>query len=239
MKRTELSAYANIRSTGIIGVAISEGDSLFAARIVEAGQHVLLGTQRGMSIRFAVDQVRAMGRDSRGVKGIDLRDGDRVVGLDVIDEEHSQVLSISTKGYGKRTDVDEWRPQKRGGLGLIGVKLSEKTGLLAKLRLVSPEDHLMVITDGGKVIRTRVDEIRETRRSAEGVRVLHVAEGESVVDVEPVAEDDDDSSTSPSSPPDASASTEAGDSTFPPHDDHGPSEVDDEGADDDSSGDES
>ncbi|NOY92412.1 MAG: DNA gyrase subunit A [Deltaproteobacteria bacterium] len=189
VKRTALAAYANIRTTGIIGVAIEEGDSLFAARIVEAGQHVLLGTQRGMSIRFEVDQVRAMGRDSRGVKGIDLRDGDRVVGLDVIeDEDKQQVLSISAKGYGKRTPVSEWRSQKRGGLGLIGVKLSDKTGDLVKLRLVSPEDHLMVITDGGKVIRTRVEEIRETRRSAEGVRVLHVAKGESVVDVEPVAE---------------------------------------------------
>jgi len=194
VKRTELAAYANIRATGIIGVAIEEGDSLFAARLVEAGQHVLLGTKDGMSIRFGVGQVRPMGRDSRGVKGIDLREGDRVVGLDVIeDEEKQQVLSISVKGYGKRTPVSEWRPQKRGGLGLIGVKLSEKTGDLAKLRLVSPEDHLMVITDGGKVIRTRVEEIRETRRSAEGVRVLHVAPGESVVDVEPVAENDDDS----------------------------------------------
>jgi DNA gyrase subunit A len=134
-----------------------------------------------------------MGRDSRGVKGIDLRDGDCVVGLDVIeDEDKQQVLSVSAKGYGKRTPVAEWRSQKRGGLGLIGVKLSDKTGPLVKLRLVSPEDHLMVITDGGKVIRTRVEEIRETRRSAEGVRVLHVAKGESVVDVEPVAEGEEE-----------------------------------------------
>ncbi|MDH5491513.1 MAG: DNA gyrase subunit A [Myxococcales bacterium] len=192
VKRTELSAYESIRQTGIIGVNIEEGDELLSARIVSSGQHVLLATSQGMTIRFQVDDVRAMGRDSRGVKGIDLREGDFVVGMDVIeDEEGQQVLSISSNGYGKRTPISEWRVQNRGGLGLIGIQVTEKTGELVRVRLVWADDHIMVITDGGKVIRTSVEEIRETKRSAQGVRVINVAEAERVVDVEPLAEDEE------------------------------------------------
>jgi DNA gyrase subunit A len=189
VKRTNLSAYENIRQTGIIGVAIGEGDGLLTARIVTPGQHVLIGTSHGMSIRFPIEDVRSMGRDSMGVKGIDLRDGDFVIGMDVIEEEgEQQVLTVSANGYGKRTKVVEWRTQNRGGKGIIGMDTSQRNGALVKLRLVSPEDQLMVITNGGQVIRTRVGEIRETGRNTQGVRVIRLREGEQVVDVEPVAE---------------------------------------------------
>jgi DNA gyrase subunit A len=189
VKRTNLAAYENIRQTGIIGVAIGEGDELLTARIVTPGQHVLIGTSHGMSIRFAIEDVRAMGRDSRGVKGIDLRDGDFVIGMDVIeDEDEQQVLTVSANGYGKRTKVSEWRAQNRGGKGIIGMDTSERNGALVKLRLVSPDDQLMVITNGGQVIRTHVSEIRETGRNTQGVRVIRLRDGEQVVDVEPVAE---------------------------------------------------
>lgn len=189
VKRTSLSAYENIRQTGIIGVAIGEGDALLAARIVTPAQHVLIGTSNGMSIRFAIEDVRAMGRDSMGVKGVDLRDGDLVIGMDIIeDESEQQVLTVSANGYGKRTRVAEWRTQNRGGKGIIAMDTSERNGALVKLRLVSPEDQLMVITDGGQVIRTRVSEIRETGRNTQGVRVIRLRDGEQVVDVEPVAE---------------------------------------------------
>ena len=146
-----------------------------------------------MSIRFAIEDVRAMGRDSMGVKGIDLRDGDFVIGMDIIeDEEEQQVLTVSANGYGKRTRVDEWRAQNRGGKGIIGMDTSERNGALVKLRLVKPDDQLMVITNGGQVIRTRVSEIRETGRNTQGVRVIRLREGEQVVDVEPVAEGEED-----------------------------------------------
>ena len=206
VKRTNLSAYANIRQTGIIGVAIDEGDGLLTARIVTPGQDVLLGTSHGMSIRFAIADVRAMGRDSMGVKGIDLREGDFVIGMDVIeDEEEQQVLTVSANGYGKRTKVSEWRAQNRGGKGIIGMDTSERNGALVKLRLVSPDDQLMVITNGGQVIRTRVSEIRETGRNTQGVRVIRLRDGEQVVDVEPVAEtdEDEDVESPPESGPDA------------------------------------
>ncbi len=193
VKRSSLSAYANIRQTGIIGVAIGEGDGLLTARIVTPGQHVLIGTSQGMSIRFPIEDVRSMGRDSMGVKGIDLREGDFVIGMDIIENEaEQQVLTVSANGYGKRTKVSEWRSQNRGGKGIIGMDTSERNGALVKLRLVSPEDQLMVITNGGQVIRTRVSEIRETGRNTQGVRVIRLREGEQVVDVEPVAEADDE-----------------------------------------------
>jgi DNA gyrase subunit A len=189
VKRTSLSAYENIRQTGIIGVAIGEDDALLAARIVTPAQHVLIGTSHGMSIRFAIEDVRSMGRDSMGVKGIDLREGDLVIGMDIIeDESEQQVLTVSANGYGKRTKVAEWRTQNRGGKGIIAMDTSERNGALVKLRLVSPEDQLMVITNGGQVIRTRVSEIRETGRNTQGVRVIRLGDGEQVVDVEPVAE---------------------------------------------------
>jgi DNA gyrase subunit A len=191
VKRTVLSAYSNIRQTGIIGVAIEESDELLTARVVVDGQHVIIGTRAGQSIRFDVATVRPMGRDSRGVKGIDLRESDYVVGMDVIDSEEKQVLTISENGYGKRTPVAEWRQQNRGGLGLIGMECSERNGAMVKLRLVSPEDQLMVITDGGQIIRTRVSEIRETGRNTQGVRIIRLADGEHVVDVEPVEVEDD------------------------------------------------
>jgi len=193
VKRTNLSGYENIRQTGIIGVAIGEGDALLTARIVTPGQDVLIGTSHGMSIRFPIEDVRAMGRDSMGVKGIDLREGDFVIGMDIIeDEAEQQVLTVSANGYGKRTQVSEWRTQNRGGKGIIAMDTSERNGALVKLRLVSPDDEVMVITNGGQLIRTRVSEIRETGRNTQGVRVIRLGEGEQVVDVEPVAEGEDD-----------------------------------------------
>ncbi len=193
VKRTNLSAYANIRQNGIIGVSIGDGDELLTARIVTPGQGVLIGTSHGMSIRFSIADVRAMGRDSMGVKGIDLRDDDFVVGMDIIEEEGAQqVLTVSANGYGKRTPVAEWRAQNRGGKGIIAMDTSERNGAMVKLRLVFPDDQLMVITNGGQVIRTRVAEIRETGRNTQGVRVIRLGDDEQVVDVEPVAEADEE-----------------------------------------------
>ncbi|MEM9070049.1 MAG: DNA gyrase subunit A [Myxococcota bacterium] len=198
VKRTALKAYANIRRTGIIGVAVPEDDELITARLVEGDQSVIIGTARGMSIRFNVSDVRAMGRDSMGVKGVDLREGDRAISMDVVDSESTQqVLCISANGYGKRTPLmtldngeaqsdRSFKIQKRGGLGIVAMQTSERNGDLVRLRLVDPEEGLMVITDGGQVIRTRISEIRETGRNTQGVIVIRLRDGERVVDVEPV-----------------------------------------------------
>lgn len=192
VKRTALAAYSNIRASGIIGVALADGDELLAAAVAEEDQEVFIGTARGMSIRFNVGDVRRMGRDSRGVRGIDLREGDRVIGMSVLSTGEEQILNVSANGYGKRTGAAEWRVQGRGGLGIKAMDASERNGEVVSLSLVTPGDQVMVITDGGQVIRTRVDEIREAGRNTQGVRVIRLSDGERVVDVTPLAESDED-----------------------------------------------
>ena len=193
VKRTALSAYANIRANGLIAVQIEEGDQLLAARVVREEDEIMLGTAAGMSIRFKAGDVRPMGRDTRGVRGIHLRKDDHVIGLDVIeDPEGQQVLSVSANGYGKRTPIGDFRVQGRGGKGIIAMVTSERNGPLVKLRLVKPGEQIMVVTNGGQIIRTHVDQIREAGRNTQGVIVIRVAQGEAVVDVEPVAEPEED-----------------------------------------------
>ncbi len=192
VKRTAMTAYANIRTSGIIAVQIEEGDALLTARIVPENSAILIGTASGMSIRFDASDVRPTGRDTRGVRGIDLREGDRVIGMDVIEDESTQqVLAISANGYGKRTPIAEWRVQNRGGLGIIAMETSDRNGELIALRVVRPDDQIMVITNGGQIIRTFVKEIREAGRNTQGVRIIKIGAGEQVVDVEPVAEPDE------------------------------------------------
>ncbi|MCA9605902.1 MAG: DNA gyrase subunit A, partial [Myxococcales bacterium] len=191
VKRSALSAYANIRANGLIAVQIEEGDQLLAARLVKETDEVLIGTASGMSIRFPVSDVRPMGRDTRGVRGVDLKDDDFVIGLDVVEDDEQQVLAVSANGYGKRTPITEWRVQSRGGKGIIAMVTSERNGPLVKLRLVRPTDQIMVVTNGGQIIRTHVEPIREAGRNTQGVRVIRVAEDERVVDVEPLTEEDE------------------------------------------------
>jgi DNA gyrase subunit A len=218
VKRTSLSAYSNIRATGIIGVALADDDELLAARISNESQQVIIGTAHGMAIRFAVSEVRSVGRDSRGVHGIDLREGDRVIGMDVIGSDDKQVLCVSANGYGKRTPVSEWRVQGRGGIGMIAMDASDRNGEVVNLSLVSPDDQLMVITNGGQVIRTLVSQIREAGRNTQGVRVIRLSDGERVVDVAPVAERDEEQATpsdggDPGTDSDAGSDSGTGDAT--------------------------
>jgi DNA gyrase subunit A len=226
VKRTALSAYANIRQSGLIAVQIEEGDQLLAARVVSEDAEVILGTSDGMSIRFAVGDVRPMGRDTRGVRGIDLRDGDHVIGMDVIEGEEQQVLAVSANGFGKRTPIREWRIQNRGGKGIIAMITSDRNGPLVKLRLVRPSEHIIVITSGGQIIRTRVHEIREAGRNTQGVRIIRVSEGEHVVDVEPVQQyadtDDIEVTTLPPPSPDDLEEEAALAAPEEPEDDGGP-----------------
>jgi DNA gyrase subunit A len=196
VKRTSLSQYANIRSTGIIGVGLNPDDALLTAKVVKEGQEVIIGTARGMSIRFAVADVRPMGRDARGVRGIDLREGDRVIGMDVIQSDEQQVLTVSANGYGKRTPVGDWRLQGRGGIGIIAMETSERNGEVVNLCLVTPSDQFMCITNGGQVIRTEVSQVREVGRNTQGVRVMSLGDSERVVDVAPLAEREEDARTS-------------------------------------------
>ena len=232
VKRTALSAYANIRTSGLIAVQIEEDDQLLAARLVREDDEVLLGTAHGQSIRFKVQDVRPMGRGTRGVRGVSLQGDDHVVGLDVIeDQEEQQVLAVSANGYGKRTPVSEWRLQNRGGKGIIAMVTSERNGPMVKLRLVRPGEQIMVVTNGGQVIRTHVDQIREAGRNTQGVIVIRVAQGEQVVDVEPVAEPEDDEELDTLPEPGEGEDLEEGPPEEEPSDEE-PSDEDDASSDD-------
>lgn len=152
----------------------------------------MLATRNGKAIRFNESTIRATGRTSQGVRSMKLDDDDQVVSMSFI-EENKQVLCISDNGYGKRTSQDEYREQGRAGKGIIAMKLTEKTGALASLLMVNEDDEIMMITDDGTIIRTPAADIRECGRATQGVRLMRVAEGSRIMDVDIAAPEDDDS----------------------------------------------
>jgi len=185
IKRTDLSEFANMRKSGLRAVNLREGDELIAVKQTDGKCDLLMGTHEGMAIRFAEDDLRSMGRTATGVKSITLRDEDYVVDMSVIDEDvvasGAQVLSLTELGFGKRTPIDEYRLQTRGGIGIRAMNLSEKTGMLASQMLVYEDEDLLLITDDGVIIRTAADAITSQGRNTQGVRVMRVAEGSKVV----------------------------------------------------------
>ena len=142
--------------------------------------HIILGTRDGMAIRFDEQQARSMGRVSRGVHGIRLRSGDAVVDM-VIAEEKASLLTVCEKGYGKRTSLDNYRSQNRGGVGLINIKTTDRNGKVVALKAVQFEDELMLITANGQIIRTGLDQIRPIGRNTQGVRLIKLREGDKLV----------------------------------------------------------
>ncbi|MFN2441960.1 MAG: DNA gyrase subunit A [Thermoanaerobaculia bacterium] len=180
IKKTELSAFSNVRAAGIIAIDINEGDDLHAVRFSDGSSQVFIGTHDGKAIRFPESDVRPMGRTAAGVRGISLRPGDYVVELDVLPSEEGEILTITEKGYGKRTAIPTYRLQGRGGSGVINIRTTEKNGKVVGLMHVSGDDEVLVITEQGKLIRCATDAIRETGRAAQGVRVIDI-DGEDMV----------------------------------------------------------
>jgi DNA gyrase subunit A len=192
IKRTELSEFQNLRRSGLIAIVLREDDDLIGVALTDGGREVFLGTERGMAIRFAEGDMRPIGRAAMGVKSIDLDEDDRVVAMSIL-EEDAKVLSLTQLGYGKRTEIDEYRVQSRGGKGIKAMNLTDKTGLLAGQLLVHEDEDLLLITDDGTIIRTRVADISVQGRNTQGVRIMRVDEGVRVVCVaraEPEDEDD-------------------------------------------------
>ena len=185
IKRTDLKEFANMRRSGLRAVNLREGDELIGVGQTDGDSEILLGTRLGMAIRFPEDDLRSMGRTATGVRSISLRGGDSVVDLSLINEEvirsGAQVLAITELGYGKRTPVEEYRLQSRGGTGIHAMRLSNKTGPLAGQRLVYEDEDLLMITDDGTVIRMAVADISSQSRNTQGVRVMRVAESSRVV----------------------------------------------------------
>jgi DNA gyrase subunit A len=191
IKKTAVTEYENFREKGIIGVKIEDGDQLLSAALTNGSRDIIIATKQGMSIRFDEKQVRPMGRATVGVKGIDLSEGDQVVGLGVSSDGEPRVLAVCEKGYGKRTPLSEFRPQNRGGKGIILIDASDRNGPVVGIAMVNDDHEVMLVTDRGQTLRTKVSEIRETGRNAQGVRVMTVEEGERVVAIEALAESED------------------------------------------------
>jgi DNA gyrase subunit A len=182
IKKTSLSAYRNVRSVGINAINIVDEDRLIDVQLTEGDNDVLLATRNGKSIRFAESDAREMGRATRGVRGISLAKGDAVVGMVVVRREGS-VLTVTRFGMGKRTPIDEYRTQRRGGKGLINLRLTPKTGEVIAVKEVTDEDELMLVTRAGVINRQHASEIRVIGRNTQGVRLVSLDKGDEVVDV--------------------------------------------------------
>jgi DNA gyrase subunit A len=187
VKKTELDAFSAIRSTGIIAIDIDEGDTLVGARLTDGKSDIALCTLHGWVARFREEKVRAMGRTARGIRGIKLREDDKVVALRVLDRDlPTTLLTVCERGYGKRTPTTDYPVKGRGGKGVITIKTNERNGNVVGVLVVIDSDELMLVTDTGRVIRIRVRDIPSRGRNTQGVRLirLDVAEGERVVAVE-------------------------------------------------------
>ena len=189
VKKTDLMAYSNPRASGIISIKIASDDQLIGAKLVSPGGEVFLATQKGKSIRFNEKQARPVGRAAQGVKGIGLRKGDKVVGLEILGKEAS-LLSVTTKGYGKRTDIESYREQNRGGKGIIAIKTTSKNGDVVSVRQVADEDEIMIITSTGTMIRTKASGISKIGRNTQGVHLISIKGDERVVAMEPIINDE-------------------------------------------------
>jgi DNA gyrase subunit A len=192
IKKTELSAYSNPRSGGIIAINIDEGDRLLDVRTTESETTILLATAQGFAIRFREADARPMGRATRGVRGISLRKNDRVVALETLQEDGGEILSIAENAIGKRTLAEQYRLQGRGGKGIINLKVSEKTGEVIGAKQVKPTDGMMLITQEGKIIRISVDGVRVSGRSTQGVKLMDLGGKDRLVAVATIVEKDDD-----------------------------------------------
>jgi DNA gyrase subunit A len=187
IKKTALEAYSNPRSGGIIAIHLDEGDELISTKLTDGKQYLFIGTKVGKAIHFPETQIREMGRTAHGVRGIKISKEDEVVGMEMV-APHTQILTVSENGYGKRTQVSEYRIQNRGGSGIFTMKRTQKTGDVIGIKTVVEEDELMVISNKGKIIRLRTVDIPIQGRSTQGVRLITLEEGERVVAVAKLAE---------------------------------------------------
>jgi len=187
VKKTDLTAFSNPRAGGIIAMGVEDGDSVIAVEMTDGKEQLFVGTRDGMAIRFEETDVRPMGRTAYGVRGISLRDDDEVVAMEVV-REGGTMLTVTESGYGKRTGLDEYRVQSRGGVGIINIQTSERNGKVVGIAFVHDDDELMLISQQGKILRMVAKDIRSIGRATQGVRLLGLDEGDQVVSVARLAE---------------------------------------------------
>ena len=190
-KRSKMTDFKNIRKTGLNAVELDEGDVLVSVRLTDGNQTMLVAANTGLTIRYDENDARVMGRNARGVRSIRLEEGEYVVGAVAV-SDGEQVLTITENGYGKRSPVEDYRPQTRGGKGIIGQNITEKTGQLAGIRKVGENDDLIVISSDGNIIRTKLAEIPVYGRASNGVRIMRFDEGVKVVNIATIAQNDEE-----------------------------------------------
>jgi DNA gyrase subunit A len=190
VKKTDLMDYSRPRSGGLIGVKLAEGDQLIAARITDGNMDILLGSEGGKVIRFHENDVRDTARGSMGVRGMRLEPGTKVVGMEVLGNQGT-LLTVTENGFGKRSQVDEYRTQTRGGKGVFSIKTSKRNGKMVSLLLVDDNDELMMVTDKGKLIRTSIQGINVISRNTQGVRLINLSSGETLIGIARLPEDGD------------------------------------------------
>ncbi|MBD8005570.1 DNA gyrase subunit A [Bacillus norwichensis] len=182
VKRTPVSAFANIRTNGLIALNLREHDELISVKLTDNSNNIVIGTKEGLLIRFHETDVRSMGRTATGVRGINLSDKDEVIGMEILEEDHD-VLVVTKNGYGKRTPAEDYRIQSRGGKGIITCNITEKTGTVVALETVKGDEDIMLITAGGVLIRMSVEDISILGRNTQGVILIRLDDEESVATV--------------------------------------------------------
>ena len=212
IKKTDIMEYENAPKGGKIAINLDEGDELINVKKTDGNAHIFMGTHQGKMIRFEESDVRTLGRVSRGVRGIMLKDGDYVVGMDVM-REGSKVLVISENGYGKKTELDEYKVQSRGGQGTTTYKISEETGEISGFGLVTDEDDVIIITSEGIIIRINAQDINTLKRVTKGVRLMRLGEGVKIVSAASVAREEDRDENPENAENDAEVDTETVDNS--------------------------
>ena len=192
IKKTVLAAYGNVRKGGINAINLAAGDRLIEVKMTDGKNDIVIGTSHDFAIRFNEKDVRDMGRTATGVRGVRLGKGDRVVGLLVIRNDQTTVLVVTEKGFGKRSDINDYRITKRGGKGVITVKTTDKVGKLIALMEVVDRDELVIISTQGMVIRQSIKDLRVMGRNTQGVRVIRLNEHDSIADIARVVPEDDE-----------------------------------------------
>jgi DNA gyrase subunit A len=190
VKKTALEEFSNPRKAGIIAVDLDEGDFLIGAALTDGKHDVMLFSDGGKAVRFDEDDVRSMGRNARGVRGMTLDDGQSVIAMLVAEDESQSVLTATANGFGKRTSITEYTRHGRGTKGMIAIQQSERNGKVVAATLVRPDDEIMLITDKGVLVRTRVSEIRELGRATQGVTLIALDDGSSLSGLQRIVEND-------------------------------------------------
>ncbi len=190
VKKTALNDFSNPRKAGIIAVDLDEGDFLIGAALTDGKHDVMLFSDSGKAVRFDEGDVRPMGRTARGVRGMNLEEGQQVIALLVAENEQQSVLTATENGFGKRTPITEYTRHGRGTKGMIAIQTSERNGKVVAATLVEPTDEIMLITTGGVLIRTRVSEIREMGRATQGVTLIAVEDGTKLSGLQRIVETD-------------------------------------------------